>query len=120
MKNDFIFYNKNGDIDYDFFNSLTSLIESKDKDIILKSIEKIVNFATKYDLQGNIWKQYIAYLLIKDVNVFTKAHQRRNIQSSTIFNIAAHDLKIFYDFFNYDFSSLNDALKTQIISFITK
>lgn len=63
-------------------------------------ISRLVSFATEFGLSGNIWQQWIAYLLISDENPYSLACERRSVdRGSTMVKLAASDFEMIYGLF---------------------
>ena len=63
-------------------------------------IARLVSFATEYGLEGNLWQQWIAYLLISDENPFSLACERRSADAkSTMVKLAKSDFSKIYELF---------------------
>ena len=61
----------------------------------------LVRFASEYGLHGNVWQQWLAYVLMMHENPFTLACERRDvIPESTLVSMAAADMSVFYELMN--------------------
>ena len=91
-KNDFLFYT---DWDERVTGSASALAG------------KLAAFATEFGLSGNVWQQWLTYILIMHDNAFTMACERcRVLPDSTLMLLAERDLGIFMELFkagNEDF-----------------
>ncbi|MBR3330815.1 MAG: ATP-binding protein [Mogibacterium sp.] len=57
-------------------------------------------FATEFGLSGNVWQQWLTYILMMHDNAFTLACERREIlPDSTLMQLAERDLAIFMELF---------------------
>ncbi|MBR3125561.1 MAG: ATP-binding protein [Mogibacterium sp.] len=57
-------------------------------------------FATEFGLSGNVWQQWLTYILMTHDNAFTLACERRYIiPDSTLLKLAERDLSIFMELF---------------------
>ena len=57
-------------------------------------------FATEFGLSGNVWQQWLTYILMTHDNAFTLACERRFIiPDSTLLKLAERDLSIFMELF---------------------
>lgn len=80
---------------------------------INEQVNKILKIADYYSFTGNLWHDYLLYLLTSSENIFTLMVERRNNQDISDFSISklvTRDLKIFIELMNYDFSRLEDEL----------
>ena len=74
-------------------------------------ISRLVSFATEFGLSGNIWQQWIAYLLISDENSYSLACERRSVdRDSTMVKLAAADFEQIYELFRNGTESDNPVL----------
>ena len=74
-------------------------------------ISRLVSFATEFGLSGNIWQQWIAYLLISDENSYSLACERRIVdRDSTMVKLAATDFEQIYELFRNGTESDNPVL----------
>ena len=57
-------------------------------------------FATEFGLSGNVWQQWLTYILMMHDNAFTMACERREVMpDSTLVKLAERDLGIFMELF---------------------
>ena len=79
---------------------------------------KLAAFATEFGLSGNVWQQWLTYMLMMDENAFTLACERREIMpDSTLLRLAEHDLAIFMELFkggNADFDEDEGVLSLML------
>ena len=94
MNNNFLFYSINTDI----------LADGP------AVIRELTSFATEFGLEGNIWQQWLAYMIMTDENAFSLACERREVRSdSTLMQLAASDLAGFYRWMNMQLSEVISA-----------
>lgn len=67
---------------------------------------ELLDFAAAFDLQGNLWHAYIAWLLATDENAYSLACERRNAPRGSIAAIAASDLSAIRELFDSDLKDL--------------
>lgn len=79
---------------------------------------RLAVFATEFGLSGNVWQQWLTYVLMMDENAFTRACERRDIMpDSTLMQLAQRDLGIFMELFNTgeaDFDGADEILKLML------
>lgn len=76
----------------------------------------LVSFATEFAIYGNVWQQWITYLLMTHENAFTMACERRTVgQSSTMMKLAEQDLAQMRGIFGCDLAALDKAAGTEIL-----
>ena len=73
---------------------------------------RLVSFATEFGLSGNVWQQWLTYVLMMHENAFTRACERRDIlPDSTLMQLAKLDLGTFMELFGADDSDFDDDEK---------
>ena len=61
---------------------------------------RLAAFATEFGLSGNVWQQWLTYILMMHDNAFTMACERREVlPDSTLMKLAERDLGIFMELF---------------------
>lgn len=100
MKNSMILYGK-----YDGYKSIFDLIN---EDNLYPAVCKIVSAAEKYSLSGDVFKAYLALLIINDENAFSIACEKRDIPKGSIYSVAMNDIKVLRSLFNAEIK--NDYL----------
>lgn len=84
---------------------------------VMKLTRRLVSFATEFALYGNIWQQWITYMLMMHENPFTLACERRTIgQSSTMMKLAEKDFELFREFMSTDLDAAGKATGTDILA----
>ena len=97
MDTDFIFYADMEQSEFDW--ELT--LGSDDEDEAGRLLSHLVAFATEYGLSGNIWQQWIAYLLISDENPYSLACERHSVsKDATMRKLAKADFEEIFVLFN--------------------
>lgn len=83
-------------------------------------IKQILELATKYCWNENLWQCYLTYHLCMDENSYTLSKERRkdNLDGS-IQTFLLHDLKIYQTLFHYDFSLLETACPFPCFALLT-
>ena len=73
---------------------------------------KLAAFATEFGLSGNVWQQWLTYVLMMHDNAFTMACERRGVLSdSTLMLLAERDLGIFMELFRADDADFDEDEK---------
>lgn len=66
----------------------------------LRIASRLVSFACEFGLSGNIWQQWMAYLIISDENPYSLACERRSVdRKSTMAELAKSDFEHIYRLF---------------------
>lgn len=77
--------------------------------LLYENIHKLLELAGNHGFYGNLWHCYLANLLVNNENAYSKACEIRGEIEGTINKAVLHDIVIFKEFFDYDFT---DMLKT--------
>lgn len=89
---------------------------------INEQINQILKLSDYYAFSGNLWHDYLLYLLVSSENIFTlmvERHDCSNIRDFSICEFVMNDLRIFIELMNYDFRYLEDELKINSFSLIS-
>lgn len=86
---------------------------------IYSLINELLDIATIYGFDDNLWQNYLAYLLISTENPFSITCEKAGAKEGTVNIFAKSDFKIFKDLFHYDFSTLEKDLGINCFSVIT-
>lgn len=81
-------------------------------------INKLINLAMEYGFSGNLWQCYLTHILMRDVNAFSTAFEKKEFEESSLSHFAENDLGIFFELFNYNFDDLERDLKINHFTFI--
>ncbi len=85
---------------------------------VLEEIHRLLDLATLYGFDHNLWHNYLAYLLAVTETPFTLVSEKNGALDGSV-NIFAHnDLDIFRQLFAYDFSVLEEGLGLNCFSVI--
>lgn len=82
-------------------------------------INELLDIATIYGFDNNLWQNYLAYLLISTENPFSITCEKAGAKEGTVNTFAKSDFKIFKDLFHYDFTRLEQELGINCFSVIT-
>ena len=88
-------------------------------DNVMKLTCRLVSFATEFALYGNLWQQWVTYMLMMHENAFTLACERRTIaQSSTMMKLAEKDFEMFMEMMNCDLVMLGKETGTDLLEML--
>ena len=88
-------------------------IENKKGEIITRlyqQVKRILEVATDYGFDDNLWHNYLTYLLITDENPFTLTCEKIGASDGSVNHFAKNDFKRFKELFDYDFSAMEKTL----------
>ena len=74
-------------------------------------IHRLIDLAGSHGFYGNLWHCYLANLLVNNENSYSKACEIRGEISGTINQAALHDIAIFKEFYDFDFTPVMETLK---------
>lgn len=78
-----------------FYEGLDKLSDMTDLPALTR---RLVSFASEFALEGDIWQQWLAYIIMTDENAFSLACERHEIaDDATLIKLAESDMSIFMD-----------------------
>lgn len=86
---------------------------------IYKEIKCLLDLATSYGFDENLWHNYLAYYLITNENSFSLTCEKAGANDGTVNTFAKKDFKIFKALFDFDFSAIEKDLNIDCFSTIT-
>lgn len=78
--------------------------------LLYEGIHHLIELAGNYGFCGNLWHCYLTNLLVNNENSYSKACEIRGNVPGTINQAALHDITIFKELFDYDFTSMKETL----------
>ncbi len=73
-------------------------------------IHKLIEMAGNHGFSGNLWHCYLTNLLVNNENSYSKACEIRGEIQGTINQAVLHDIVIFKEFFDFDFTPVMEVL----------
>ena len=95
--------------DYDKDNLITEIYEQ---------IHSLLDLATRYGFNKNLWHNYLAFQLAMSENPFTMVSEKVGGNDGTVNAFAKADFQIFKKLFDYNFSPIEKALEINCFSVI--
>ena len=86
---------------------------------IFIEIRRLLEVATKYGFDKNLWHNYLTYFIITDENPFSFTYEKAGRQEGTVNMFAINDLECFKALFDYDFSTIERELGINCFSIIS-
>ena len=77
---------------------------------IYTQINRLLELATEYGFDQNLWHNYLAYILSVNENPFSITCEKTGMQEGSVNQFARGDFKIFKALFDYDFSQVESKL----------
>lgn len=73
-------------------------------------INNLLKIATTNGFDGNLWQNYLTYLIITDENSFSIVSEKQGAKDGTVNDFAMNDFGIFRELFAFNFSGLEEYL----------
>lgn len=86
---------------------------------IYEQIHRLLDVATQYGFDRNLWQNYLAYVLATLENPFSITCEKSGAQEGTVNRFAKNDFRIFKALFHYDFEPIQSALEIDCFDVIT-
>ncbi len=83
-------------------------------------IHELIDLAGSFGFRGNLWQDYLTYLLVNNENAFSMACEIRGAVKGTINALALHDFALFKELYDYDFRRLEDTLDVHFYDLIAE
>lgn len=105
----------------DIFKKFDKDEETPDKLIsdIYEQIKRILEVATDYGFDKNLWHNYLTFYLITNENPFSLTCEKVGANDGSVNEFAKNDFKVFMNLFNYDFRPIEVALGINCFSLIS-
>lgn len=105
----------------DIFKKFDRDEETPDKLIsdIYEQIKRILEVATDYGFDKNLWHNYLTFYLITNENPFSLTCEKVGANDGSVNEFAKNDFKVFMNLFNYDFRLIEAALGINCFSLIS-
>lgn len=78
--------------------------------LFYECIHRLIELAGSYGFYGNLWHCYLANLLVNNENSYSCGCEIRGAIDGTINQAALHDIVIFKEFYDFDFSPVMQTL----------
>ncbi len=83
---------------------------------IYAQVRRLLELATKYGFDENLWHNYLTYLIINDENPFSLTYEKAGKQEGTVNGFAINDFCVFKKLFDFDFAPIEQALDINCFS----
>ena len=84
--------------------------------LLFECINQILELANSHGFEGNLWHNYLTFLLANDENAYSTECEIVGEIEGSINQVALHDFAIFRELFAYDFEMLGNALDVDCLS----
>ena len=86
--------------------------------LLFDSVNEILELAVSHGLTGNLWHDYLTYLLASDENAYSTSCEIVGAIDGSMNQVAMHDFAIFKELYDYDFTELEKALGVDCMSML--
>ena len=83
---------------------------------IYAEVRRLLEVATKYGFDNNLWHNYLTFLIITDENPFSLTYEKAGKQEGTVNGFAINDFCVFKSLFDFDFSPIEKELEINCFS----
>lgn len=87
---------------------------------IYAQIKRLLVVSTDYGFDGNLWQNYLTFLLVTAENPFSLTCEKVGANEGSVNEFAKNDFRVFRRLFHYDFSKIEQALCINCFSLITQ
>lgn len=95
---------------------------SRKEDLVARiydQIKRLLDLATSYGFDTNLWHNYLAFILITNENSFSMTCEKVGANDGTVNQFARNDFRIFKHLFDYDFTKIETELEIDCFSTIS-
>ena len=85
--------------------------DGRARPLFYKSMHRLAEQAADHGFYGNLWHCYLTNLLVNNENSYSCACEMRGEVEGSINELVLHDIAIFKEFFDYDFTGMMEVLK---------
>ena len=86
--------------------------------LFYECIHDLIDLAGNYGFHGNLWHCYLANLLVNNENSYSCGCEIRGEIAGSINEAALHDIRIFKEFYDFDFAPMMEQLHVPEFSII--
>lgn len=96
----------------DIFRCMDEGTQTKDVLItrVFKQVKRILQTATDYAFDKNLWHNYLTFLLITNENPFSITCEKVGASEGSVNYFAKNDFRAFLQLFHYDFTYIEKEL----------
>lgn len=86
---------------------------------IFIEVRRLLELATQYGFDKNLWHNYLTYLLITDENPFSITCEKAPRRDGTVNCFALNDFSVYKNLFDFNFSEIENALGINCFSVLS-
>ena len=94
----------------------------RENDIIRRiydQMKRLLDLATDYGFDRNLWQDYLTFVLMTNENSFSLVTERGKKQHGSIDTLVKADFEIFRELYHYDFQPIEKSLNISCFSVVT-
>ena len=108
---------QDGEILEDITGLMEAYEQNKDslkekKEVFYQCVNRLVEMAAKFGFSGNLWHNYLTYLLVNHENAFSTACEIRGAVHGSINELALHDFEIFKSLYDFSFEKFDEIFES--------
>ena len=92
--------------------------DGRSRPLFYDCMHRLLELAAQHGFSGNLWHCYLTNLLVNNENSYSMACEMRGEVEGSINQLVLHDIAIYKDFFDFDFTEMMDVLKAPEFSVI--
>ena len=85
--------------------------DGRARPLFYRCMHRLSELAADHGFYGNLWHCYLTNLLVNNENSYSCACEMRGEVEGSINELVLHDIAIFKEFFDYDFTEMMEVLK---------
>ncbi len=86
---------------------------------IYAQIRRLLDVATKFGFDNNLWHNYLTYLIITDENPLSLTYEKAGAKEGTVNTFALNDFGVFKRLFDFDFTEIERELGINCFSVLS-
>lgn len=86
---------------------------------IYTQIKALLDLATSYGFDENLWHNYLTFLLLMNENSFSLVSEKSPVQDGSVHHFAKNDFRVVKRLFDFDFHPIEKALGIDCFSTIS-
>ena len=102
----------------ELFDRMCRLLEGQGKEQVYAALNGLVEMANTHGFEGNVWHNFLAYILANHENAFSTTCEIRGRVDGDINTLALHDFQIFQELFACDLEDLDRRLGLELFGIL--
>ncbi len=113
---DLILYRDFGEKPY--IREVCALFKEAEKKDVYSVAAGLVELSNRLGFEGNLWQDYLTWILVNNENSFSKACEMRKSVQGSLYELAMHDMEIFRWLFLKDLTKIDEKYGTDCFAII--